>query len=155
MPLWKMPPKTKVHEALSAVADGRARITGSCSAEVVSSSGDKTYAIEWTEDMTKISSNDNASYWQGYIGYPVIAVLLALGKITYQQDVARQLVGIAWKDLNKQFKRDYEKAVQYALEGVATKGGDTQAIDQEVQNIYFQLSQLKLERGPQRKAPPK
>lgn len=38
---WKMPPKAKVYEALSALADKRVHITGPGQAEVLSSTGDK------------------------------------------------------------------------------------------------------------------
>ena len=48
--------------------------------EVVSSDGTKKYRVEISADGREISSNDNASYWQGYLGYPAIAVLMARGK---------------------------------------------------------------------------
>jgi hypothetical protein len=74
MSTWKSPPKAKVYEALSAVADGRVTLMGGEKAEVVSSDGTKTYHVEWSPDSNQITSNDNASYWQGYMGYPIIAV---------------------------------------------------------------------------------
>jgi hypothetical protein len=89
-----MPPVAKVYEALSATADGRVRITASGRAEVVSSEGDKTYTVEWSEDGRLFSSNDNASYWQGYAGYPIVAVLLATGRIPYDPLVAGLLAGV-------------------------------------------------------------
>lgn len=150
-----MPPKAKVYEALSAFADGRVRIKGSTEAEVKSSSGDKTYSVNWSEDMRWISSNDNASYWQGYIGYPIIAVLLVLGRIQFNPKVARYLAGIQWKKINNQFKRDYVKAVDSVLQEVETIGGNREDIVREVETIYSQLEALKLERGHQVKTPPK
>ena len=39
---WALPPPAKVYEALSAVADGRVRVTGAREAEVTSSLGEKT-----------------------------------------------------------------------------------------------------------------
>ena len=80
MSTWKSPPKAKVYEALSAVADGRVTLMGGEKAEVVSSDGTKTYHVEWSPDSNQITSNDNASYWQGYLGYPIIAVLDGFGK---------------------------------------------------------------------------
>jgi len=71
---WKMPPLIKVYEALGALGDGRVRIVDSRRALVTSSDGTKTYEVETSEDGREISSNDNASYWQGYLGYPAIAV---------------------------------------------------------------------------------
>lgn len=155
MSLWKLPPKEKIYEALSAIADNRVQIIAPGSAEVISSSRDKRYSVEWSPDMTKISSNDNASYWQGYLGYPVVAVLLATGKIAFRPEIANPLAGIAWKDLNTKFKKDYSKAVQSVLESIEVGGGNINKIKEEVESIYAQLSQLKLERGQARKAPPK
>ena len=75
---WKLPPIAKVYEALSAVADGRVRITGDTAAQVTSSTRDKTYTVHWSPDLAHITANDNASHWQGYTGYPIIAVLFVL-----------------------------------------------------------------------------
>ena len=61
MTTWKVPPRAKIFEALSAVADGRVRLVGEREAEVVSSERSKTYVVEWSEDHREFSSNDNAS----------------------------------------------------------------------------------------------
>lgn len=153
MTQWKMPPKAKVYEALSAVADDRVQIKGPTEAQVVSSSRDKTYSIEWSEDMRQITSNDNASYWQGYIGYPIIAVLMVLGEIDFKQEVAKQLSGIQWNQINTQFKRDYNKAIDSVLQNMQEKGSRAEIV-QEVERIYGLLSTLHLEHAPQRKTPP-
>ncbi len=42
MAAWKLPPKAKIYEALTAVADKRVSVQDAASAEVVSSSGTKT-----------------------------------------------------------------------------------------------------------------
>ncbi|MGH7917413.1 MAG: hypothetical protein ACREQE_08080, partial [Candidatus Binataceae bacterium] len=65
---WKMPPIAKVYEALGALSDGRVQIESATHARVTSSAGDKVYEVESTTDGRTISSNDNASYWQGYLG---------------------------------------------------------------------------------------
>ena len=77
---WKLPPAAKVYEAFGAVADGRVHLGAPGQAEVVSSGGDRRYTVEWTDDLATIAANDNASYWQGYLGYPAVAVLLAVGR---------------------------------------------------------------------------
>lgn len=74
----KLPPLQKIYEAWSALADGRVEM-GEDTADVASSNGAKHYTVSWTEDT--YSSNDNASYWQGYAGYPVLAVLMKQGKL--------------------------------------------------------------------------
>ena len=94
---WKVPPKAKIYEALTAVADGRVKLKGGQTAEVLSSDGTKTYIVEWSSDLGGITSNDNASYWQRYIGYPIIAVLMVLGRLDFDGTVTQALSGIAWK----------------------------------------------------------
>jgi hypothetical protein len=154
MTAWKMPPKAKIYEALSAFADGRVHIKSPNEAGVTSSAGNKEYSVKWSDDMKRISSNDNASYWQGYTGYPVIAVLLALGRIDFNAERAKSLAGIPWKRINDQFKRDYNKAVDCVLEELESEGVDRAAVIQQVESIYVQLEALKIERGPRTVPPP-
>lgn len=145
MALWAMPPKIKIYEALSAVADGRVTLTGPTSAVVRSSTGEKLYHVAWSEDLC-ISSDDPASRWQGYLGYPIIAVLLQLGKLPYDQERAKLLAGIPWRAINTRFKRDYEQALAYVLEQIEARGGSREELAAEVERIYASLKQLKLER---------
>lgn len=148
---WKTPPRAKVYEAMSAIADGRVDL-GDTKAEVTSSSGDKKYLIEWSEDGQSISSNDNASYYQGYLGYPIIAVLMRLGRINYNPATLPPLAGIHWKQLNTKFKRDYEKAVEAALAELPVE--NREQVEAEVTSIFDQISRLGLQRGAVRRPPP-
>ena len=152
---WKMPPKAKVYEALSTVADKRVSITSDTTAQVQSSSRDKTYDVEWSEDISEITSNDNASYWQGYMGYPIIAVLLQIGKISFNPRIAKLLADVPWKSVNEQFKRDYDKAISHIFEAIVARGGSRMEITQEVEKIYKQLGSLGLQRSQRRRRPPK
>lgn len=155
MAKWKMPPKAKIYEALSAVADKRIEIKTSQAAEVKSSSGNKIYSVQWTEDFQTFVSNDNASYWQGYLGYPIIAVLIALKKLSCSLEIANQLAGVEWKKINDEHKRDYEKAIESVLKNIETRGGDRGAIIDQVDTIYKELEKMAIERGRQGKKPPK
>jgi hypothetical protein len=155
MSTWKMPPKAKIYEALSAVADKRVFITGHTTAQVQSSSRDKTYDVEWSENVSEITSNDNASYWQGYMGYPIVAVLMQIGKLSFNPDIAKQLADVPWKSVNEQLKRDYDKAINHILDGIEVNGGDRTEITQEVEKIYKQLDMLPLQRSQRRRRPPK
>src|SRR5512144_3190240 len=128
MTKWNMPPIAKVYEALSAVADGRVTITGDTTAEVLSSELDKAYAVKWEAGGPGITSNDNATRWQGYAGYPIIAVLLQTGRISYDQAIAEALAGVPWHSLNEQFKRDYDAAIEQVLQQVTARGGDAEAV---------------------------
>ncbi|MBR2810229.1 MAG: hypothetical protein IKD69_02510, partial [Solobacterium sp.] len=76
----KMPPIVKIYEAFSAIADGRVAM-GEGHAEVLSSDRTKSYKVFWKGDQ--YSSDDNASRWQGYPGYPVIAVLMLQGRLIF------------------------------------------------------------------------
>ena len=151
MATWNLPPITKVYEALSAVADGRVKLTGERRAQVVSSGGDKTYTVTWSPDGSEITSNDNATRWQGYLGYPIIAVLLFTGRLSYNPSVARWLAGIPWHDLNEQYKRNYDAAVDYVLERLQQGGGDAGAVRAEAVRIHEALARLELKR-PSRSA---
>lgn len=153
-PNWKMPPLAKVYEALSAVVDNRVTLIGSDRAAVVSSSLDKSYTVEWSSDGKEITSNDNASYWQGYIGYPIIAVFLSTGKIAYDKEAASSLAGIPWKQLNKQHKGNYDKAVAAVLESLEAKGTNIKAIADSAQSIFDQLQRLDIKKYLSRRRPP-
>ena len=155
MAKWKLPPKAKIYEGLSAIADKRVKILDSTHAEVLSSDNGKTYNLEWSENCSKIISNDNASYWQGYLGYPIIAVLLITGKINYNEEIALLLAGVPWKTINKKYKNNWDKAVDEVLSNLKESGIDINAINAEVDNIMDQIKELDLERLPSRLRPPK
>jgi hypothetical protein len=155
MSTWKSPPKAKIYEALSAVADGRVTLMGGEKAEVQSSDGTKTYHVEWSPDSNQITSKDNASYWQGYMGYPIIAVLMALGKLDYETEVANFLTGVPWKQMNRRFRNDYTKAIDSVLDTLEAKGTPRQIVVAEVDRIMVQIEGMELEKLPRRKRPPK
>lgn len=111
----KMPPKQKILEAYSAIADKRI-IMKDNEAECTSSDGTRTYAIAWDGDT--YASSDNATYWQGYPGYPVLAVLLLQGRLTFDQKLTSKMAGIPWKKLNDRYKRDYEAAAAEAMKDI-------------------------------------
>ena len=152
---WKLPPRAKAFEAFSAVADGRVRVTGPGSATVVSSAGDKTYDVTWSKDGRTITANDNASYWQGYTGYPILAVLLVRGEVHAGEDAVQALAGVPWHKLNKQYKRDYDAAVAHVLAGLPAGAPDAAAIEAAVGDVLEQLAALDLQRGPRRRPPGK
>lgn len=153
MELWKIPPKAKIYEALSAVSDDRVKKKGDTIAEVVSSSGNKTYIVEWSEDS--ITANDNASYWQGYMGYPILAILMTLGKIHFNRDVATLLSGIPWKTINTKYRNNYEKAIAAALDFIRASSQQRKLIKAEIDNIMNQIMELQFRKLPKRRQPPK
>ena len=85
----KIPPLEKTSEAYSVMADQRITLSQGW-AEVKLSDGRKTYLLEWGVD--RYPASDNGSYWQGYAGYPAIAVLMLQRRLPYAR--------IDWEALN-------------------------------------------------------
>ena len=137
------------------MADGRVHATGPGSAEVESSAATARYTVEWSADLQTVTANDNASYWQGYLGYPIVAVLLARGKLRADAQIVEQLGGVPWHDLNARFKRDYDKAVDAALTSLAEQGADRARIVAEADSVMAQLATLELQRTGRGRRPPK
>jgi hypothetical protein len=150
---WKMPPIVKVYEALGAIGDGRVRIEDSRRAFVTSSDAAKTYEVETSADGREIASNDNASYWQGYLGYPAIAVLLARGMYRPPANVTDALAGIPWKELNRKFKNDYAKTIAEVEKGLEQGGHDPDAVRSEAEAVLNFLATLGPVRGKRARPP--
>jgi hypothetical protein len=150
---WKMPPPIKVYEALGAIADGRIRFEDEHRALVESSEGDKTYEVEISDDGREISSNDNASYWQGYLGYPAIAVLLMRGLYRPPANVIDALAGIPWKEINSRFKNDYDRTLAEVNQTVEASGHDPDAVASEIESITAALRKFAPVRGKRRPPP--
>lgn len=154
MPTWKIPPRAKIYEALTAVADGRVKILDENHAEVVSSDQSKSYIVEWSADGKKISSNDNASYWQGYLGYPILAVLMMTNRIAYDTTIASHLKNIPWKRINTKFKNKYSEAIQSVMSELQKLGAPVDQIETEIDNISEIVGKLTLEHLPKSVPPP-
>lgn len=105
----KLPPIEKVFEAWTAIADNRVTM-GEHHADVSSSDGTKGYTVKF--DGNTYSSDDNATYWRGYAGYPVLAVLILKGVLPYDRQQAELWRGVNWKEINTRYKNDYAKAVE-------------------------------------------
>lgn len=140
---WKLPPKIKIYEALGAIGDGRIEISGN-TGKVYSSSGHKFYNVEFDPKQNAIMSNDNGSYWQGYLGYPAIAYLMKTGIIKFNPVYSQALKGIVWKDLNTQFKNDFAKTTELIHELIQEKGTALDDFLKEVDSIFRQIEKLDL-----------
>lgn len=105
----KLPPKEKVYEAWTAIADGRVRLYDN-HATVISSNKAKEYTITFKDDV--YSSNDNGTFWQGYAGYPVLAVMMLQGLIPLDKEEAMLWKNIDWNAINKKHKNNYTAAVE-------------------------------------------
>lgn len=140
----KVPPMQKIYEAYTVLADDRFELTPE-GLTVWSSDHTKTYTV--IKDGNTYRSNDNATYWQGYPGYPVIVALLLEGLLPYDAEVASWFSGVPWKALNSAARNDYDAALQEAFR--LKNLNDTQIIQAEEQagEGYEALRELPIEVG--------
>lgn len=142
---WKTPPTIKIYEALGALGDGRVEMNeDKTSAKVSSSSRNKYYDVSYDPEKHAITSNDNGSYWEKYLGYPSICLLMARGDIHYEAQWEKALKGFAWKDLNTTHKNDYEKVIDVIREEVAIRGYSLQDFDAMLKSVHEQIKDLQL-----------
>ena len=118
----KMPPIAKIYEAFTCIADKRIQMN--------------------KKDAIVSSSNDNASYWQGYPGYPIIAILLLQNKLTYNEEIILLFKKINWHDLNEKYNRNYDKAVEEVLNNISY---DSNIIKKETEKIFEQIKDLDIQ----------
>lgn len=147
----KLPPIEKIHEAYSAIVDHRVILMEE-SACVFSSNKAKEYTVSMKAGI--YSSNDNASYWQGYAGYPIIAILMLQGKLSLDMDIAENFKEINWTELNAKYKSKYKKAVAEIMEGLQGKGVNCDEINCEVEKVYKQIENLDITCKRSSKRPP-
>jgi hypothetical protein len=150
---WKMPPLIKVYEALGALGDGRVKLDDEYHASVLSSDLDKAYQVEISADGREIFSNDNASYWQGYLGYPAIAVLLKRGMCEVRQEAINALSGIRWKELNRRFRNDYSRTIEEVMRQVEQRGFDPKLVTSEAEAALAKLMEFAPLCGSRRRPP--
>ena len=135
----KLPPIAKIYEAYTCIADKRIEMKEN-EAIVSSSDGKKSYKIKWKNN--DYTSNDNATFWQGYPGYPVIAILMLQNKLSYNEEIVNLFTNINWHELNDKYKRDYDKAVEEVLSNIDF---DTETIKKETEKIYEEIKNLDIQ----------
>jgi hypothetical protein len=150
MSVWKLPPRIKVYEALGCIADERIRVTDTTAA-VQSSQGTKTYTVTFDPEKNMISSNDNGSYWQGYLGYPGLAFLMVQKILPFDPTLAQVLKGIAWKELNTSFHNNWEKTEEW----IYMHKGHQDELEQFAKTVLVSLESIKVCKPTTRKRPVK
>lgn len=146
----KLPPTEKIYEAWSAVADGRVALQTD-RATVASSNRIKEYKVSWNGKT--YFSNDNATRWQGYAGYPIIAVLMLQGRLPLDENIAAWFAGINWTEMNAAAKHDYAKAVDAVFARIGLDEERQDKARTEALKVYTALVSLDIE--VQRPAPRK
>ena len=150
---WKLPPEIKIYEALGCLADGRLREEKG-EVRVYSSSGNKFYIILYDAEQNAIMTNDNGTYWKGYLGYPAITYLMSIGKIQFQEKHSVALKDIPWKDINTKNKNDFEKTKEDVHKIIVENGGDLEDFKNEVKSILQQIVDLGMNKLGKRMKPP-
>lgn len=144
MTTLKAPHLIKVYEALGAIGGGRISLQDEYHAVVRSSDESKAYDVRWTSDWSAATSNDNATHWQRQLGYPIIAAMCLSGKLPFDSWVAQQLAQVQWKQLNDQWKRDYNKVIDVVLVSLRLPPEDRARIEHEARRIHQVALQLSL-----------
>ena len=147
-----MPPIEKIHEAYSSIVDGRVTIANN-QATVLSSDRTKSYLVTWNDNIYQ--SNDNGSYWVGYVGYPILAVLMLQGKLPYNENVASCFKGIKWKKLNMLHQNHYSEVVSLIMSNLSQKGINCDFINNEINTVYCKLQSLDISTKKSSILPPK
>lgn len=135
----KLPPVEKVFEAWTAIVDGRVSLYEN-HAEVASSDGSKGYTVRFDGD--RYSSDDNATFWRGYAGYPVLAVMMLQGRLPLNLQEAELWREVNWKEVNTRYKNNYAKAVE---ETAISRGIDLPASYNAAEAVLDVLKGLKIE----------
>ena len=130
----------KIPEAYTAIEDGRIEMFTN-HAIVKSSNNEKEYLIKWQDNI--YYSNDNSTYWQGYPGYPIIAVLMLQGKISLNREISKYFQNINWHELNKQNKRNYQKSLEDILKDISPK--EQENINKEIKKVFMEIQKLDIE----------
>ncbi len=138
----RAPPSIKVLEAMGAIADGRVKLRDS-GAEVTSSDGSRRYVVVWDGTRNAASSDDSGTVHRGYVGYPIIALLMLQGVLPYDPRLAKKLAGVPWKRLNERYG-DYGRTMDHVLKGWAWE--DKKKLFRLVRWILAILRELKIKK---------
>jgi len=141
--IWKKPHISKIYEALTVIADDRMEINGN-KAKCYLSSSDRFYDIKYDPIIGSIMSNDNAAFYTKSLSYPMIAFLMLIGKIPYEQKLLEIFRDICWEDIYKEFKNDYDKSIKAVLGELKREGEDVEFIRKETEKIYNFVCKLEI-----------
>ena len=141
--IWKKPHISKIYEALTVIADGRMEITGN-KAKCYLANSNKFYDVEYDPVNGGIMSNDGAAFYTYVLSYPMIAYLMMIGKIPYQEKLLEILKDICWEELNKKFKNDYDKTIKLVLGELKSEGEDVDFVRREIDKIYNLVCKMEI-----------
>ncbi|MYV18029.1 hypothetical protein [Furfurilactobacillus milii] len=111
----KQPPIAKLYEAYSAVADQRIHQIDETHWQIISSDRAQHYTVISSDNGQTFSSNDNATYWQGYPGYPILATWLTLDVLPTDHEILPSFKNINWHVRNEAVHNHYDQAIDQFL----------------------------------------
>lgn len=138
----KYPPIEKIAEAYSVIADNRIEKIDENSFLITSSNGEKSYKVVSKDNRYR--SNDSATKFQRYAGYPILAVLMYKGLLPVPDGLLPDFAGINWNAINKKYKRDYAAALNAALEEKHLSSNAISAIKEEMRICYNKFKDLNI-----------
>jgi len=141
----RYPPKIKVLEAAGAIADGRVKRIDERNAVVTSSDGSRTYRVYVDIERMEACSTDNGTVYRGYLGYPIISVLMLDGVLPYDEVIGKALSGIPWKVLNEKYRK-YALVEEEVKRIAAQRGVDPAQLEEFKNRVYKEIKRLRFRR---------
>ena len=140
----RMPPRIKVLEAAGAIADGRVFIEEKNSrirATVIGSDGSRRYRVvveRSGEREVRVYSTDNGTKLRGYIGYPIIAVMMVTGLLPRNKKVEEAFKDIEWRKLNETYKK-YATVMEIVMRKAETRGVTRGEVEKYISRVLRNL----------------
>ncbi len=148
--LLRRPPRIKYLEAAGALADGRVQVQGGGSggplrARVTSSTGDRVYHVVLVleDGSARAYSSDNGTRLRGYVGYPILALLMLAGRLPRDPAVEEALKGIPWKRLNEKYKK-YDLVIEEVKRIAESRGVAGERLEDFMRRASRSLSGIKV-----------
>lgn len=138
-----LPPRIKVLEALGAVAGGRVEPLSDREARVRSSEGDRVYRVFVDPESGEVMSDDNGTVYRNYIGYPIIAFLMRLGRLPYDAEVGQHLADVRWRTLNETY-RSYRLVEREVARMLRSAGIEWTRVEALMGQVLRQLDGMRL-----------
>ncbi|MEM1927221.1 MAG: hypothetical protein QXS85_00555 [Acidilobaceae archaeon] len=145
-----LPPRIKVLEAAGSLADGRVSVVRDSGevveARVSSSMGDRVYRV-----VVKVSrdgslqaySDDNGTKFRGYIGYPIIAVLMLKELLPRSLEVERALYRVPWRELNERL-RSYDRVLEEVSRIAEARGVSRAQLEEFMERVLEKIRELRV-----------
>lgn len=133
-------------EAAGSIGDDRVKVLSESEARVSSSTGEREYRVVVVgegEGKYRAFSDDNGTIYRGYVGYPIIAFLMARGALPVNDAVARAMAGVPWKELNERYK-SYSVVESLVVQRAEKMGVPREVVYGYVNEVMRKLSSMRI-----------